>query len=296
MAIEKVDVGVSDSDMFRSAMADEPKAEPEVQSEERLRDELGRFAPKAEDAPVAAIEQQPAQVTEQPPPKDEAHVPSWRLREQREEWESKLQRELEQRDRNHQAQLAQLQQQWQQSQPQPEPVDFFADPDAAMHQRVTPLVEPLMQQLNQLQGKLHRMQAAQAFGPELNEFKTHIAEMMQRGDPEYHALSTAMERSEDPFGTAKQWYQQRKLLKETGGDLTAYLAKKQDDLLKDPAFLAKALDAARAQAGQPGNAPKVQIPPSLNRASGSAGNSENDPSDMSDASLWAASRPTGRRK
>lgn len=299
MAIEKVDVGISDTEMFRSAMADEPAAEPEAQPAEKPRDELGRFAPKAEDTPVAAIEQQPEQVKEQQPTpdKDEAQVPSWRLRELREQREAAEERarQFEVRSRQSEERLAAFQRQWEQSQPKPEPVDFFANPDAAMDQRLTPFEARMEALNNKLVLRASKAEAMAEHGVAVvKEMEQAIGKAMQEGHPEMRTLSMEMRQSDDPVSVAMNWYRRDKLLKETGGDIAGYRSKLEGDLLKDPAFQAKAMEAWRLQASQPGNSPKVQIPPSLNRASGSAGNAGDDAGDMSDASLWAAAKPQAR--
>lgn len=117
MATETVDLGISDADMFRSAMADEPpaepQAEPKVDANGRAHDERGRFAPKEADAaPIQQQEQKPE--PQQAPDKDEAQVPSWRLRELREQREAAetRARESELRSRQTEERLAQLQRQW----------------------------------------------------------------------------------------------------------------------------------------------------------------------------------------
>ena len=301
MAIEKVETE-SDQDIFRSAMTEEPKEAVAEGgsggSEEKPRDELGRFAPKqADDASVAAIEQQPEQVKEQPvvePSKDEAQVPSWRLREQREELEARLARELEQAERRHKAQF----EQWVQSQqPKQEPVDFFANPDAAIDQRVAPIESRFEQLASRLVLRASKAEAMATHGvASVQEMEQAIGKAMQEQHPDMPVLSMQMRNSDDPVGVAMSWYKRDKLLRDTGGDLGKYETALQEKLLKDPAFQAKAMEAWRAQASQPGNPSKVQIPPSLNRASGSAGNGADEGGDMSDASLWAASKPTGRRK
>lgn len=301
MAIEKVDVGVSDQDIFRSAMADEPTTE-ETQSEDRNRDQLGRFAPKADDTPAAATQQQPEQVTEQPAQQtqadEEGKVPPWRhreLREQRDAAEARA-REFETRSRATEERLTALQRQWEQSQrPKEEPVDFFANPDAALDQRLSPIESRMEQFAAKLVLRASKAEAFAEHGvPAVKEMEQAIGKAMQDGHPDMPSLSMQMRNSDDPVGVAMSWYKRDKLLRDTGGDLGKYETTLQEKLLKDPAFQAKAMEAWRLQASAPGNPSKVQIPPSLNKASGSAGNGADEAGDMSDASLWAAARPQAR--
>lgn len=224
--------------------------------------------------------------------------PPWRLREMREERDAERQRtqdferRLAQRDREFEA----LQRQFQQAQPKPEPVDFFANPDEALNQRVAPIESRFEQLASKLVLRASKAEAMATHGvATVQEMEQAIGKAMQEQHPDMRALSAEMRNSDDPVGIAMNWYKRDKLLKETGGDIAGYRSKLEGDLLKDPAFLAKALDAARAQAGQPGKQSTVQIPPSLNKAAGGSGN-EAEKGDMSDASLWAESRPTGRRK
>lgn len=68
MAIEKVETE-SDSDIFRSAMADEPEAveqsEPKADATGRLHGQDGKYVPKANEAEAAPIQQQ-AETTHEP--------------------------------------------------------------------------------------------------------------------------------------------------------------------------------------------------------------------------------------
>ena len=77
---------ISSEELFNSAMNEvEPEAaEVAAEGESQIaRDEQGRFAPKGEE-----VEAKPEVMQESKPavdPKDEANVPSWRLKEIREE-------------------------------------------------------------------------------------------------------------------------------------------------------------------------------------------------------------------
>lgn len=300
MAIEKVDVGVSDEEMFRSAMADEPTAEHEqAEPKERTRDEAGRYAPEqAKEADAAPTQQQPVEQPAALQEKDEAQVPSWRLRELREQREAaeNRAREFENRSRQTEERLAALQRQWEQSQqPKPEPVDFFVNPDAAMDQRLTPFEARMEQLNNKLVLRASKAEAMAEHGVAVvKEMEQAIGKAMQEQHPDMPTLSMQMRNSDDPVSVAMNWYRRDKLIRETGGDLTGYEAKLQEKLLKDPAFQAKAMEAWRTQASQPGNPSKTQLPPSLNRASGSAGNSQDAVGDLSNESLWDAVRPAAR--
>lgn len=301
----------NDEDLFQNAIADTPVAETptetttpvvetpqivdEPATEGRVRDPLtGRFAAKAETTEPAP--DQPAIQGEAPAaqPDNAAQVPSWRLREVNEAREAAERRALEneQRASNLERQFTALQRQLAEQQKQPaEPVDFFADPNAAMNQSLAPIEQRMRQMQNNFMLRASKAEAIITHGREaVNEMEKAVEQAMKAGHPELPALSAQMANSDDPVGVAMQWYQRDKLVKETGGDLATFKQRMLDEALKDPAFLAKALGQAKAQAsGQlPGSTPNnlVQLPPSINRATSSA-SPHDEAGDLSDRSLYS---------
>jgi myosin heavy subunit len=289
-------VHVDDNELFRGAMSDEapaveatpePAAETPTQTE-RERDELGRFAPKTEgtQADAAPTQQQPEVKSET----DEGgQVPSWRMRELREERDA-LRRQHEETSRQayaYQQQMAEMQRQMQALQaPRQEPVDFFADPDAAHKQRIA----PLEQQFAQLQAEM-RMNSSKAMAiarhgaGAVDEMEKAVAEAMRNNDPNINTLRSQLATSSDPVSTAMQWYSSQQVMRETGGDIAKFKEKILADALKDPAYLAKATEAIR---GQPsGTRPAINLPPSLNRMAGSGvTTSDLEAGDMSSEGLF----------
>jgi hypothetical protein len=74
-------------------------------------------------------------------------------------------------------------------------------------------------------------------------------------------------------------------MKETGGDIAKFKDKILADAMKDPTFQAKVIEAARGQ--PPGTRPNIQLPPSLNKTSGSSGSGADvTDADMSDRALF----------
>jgi len=288
----------NDKELFEQAISNEPPAEVEVKPEVtqeanteagRARDEQGRFAAKEQQ--TEPVQTEPVAAAQAPAADKDAHVPSWRLREVNEAREAAERRATDAFNRlsEMEQQLAQLRQQ---NTPKAEPVDFFQDPNAAFKQNVAPL-ESQIQQLGAGLGlKVSRALAMVEHGKDaVAEMEKAIGEAMTARHPGIPQLRAQMQGSDDPVGLAMQWYQREKLLQETGGDLSAYKTRMFDEALKDPAFLAKALEAAKAQAsGQaPGAKPNnlVQLPPSINRQT-SAASPHEQAGDMSDASLYAA--------
>lgn len=287
---------LNDQDLYNAATNDEPIAEvtaeptPEPQAEasgDVVRDEKGRFAPK-EQVAEAVTEQPQAEVAPQVQPDNAAHVPSWRLREVNDAREA-AERRYQESEARYQAVERQLAEMRQQAQPKPEPVDFYADPDAALKQRLDPVEQRIQQMQVNFNVRASKVEAVSTYGREaVTEMEKSLDEAMKTGHPGLSMLRAQMVQSEDPVGVAMQWHQREKLLKETGGDLSAYKSRTLEDALKDPAFLAKALEAAKSQASgqQPGTRTNlVQLPPSLNRAA-SSGSPHDDAGDMSDASLY----------
>lgn len=304
-------VPMDDTGMLSSIMSEErepaapavepdPKPEPEAEPapQERPRDEHGRFVAKQPETPVAEAPQAPEQT---PEPKDDAHVPSWRLREVREAREA-AERRAEEASRNAyalQQQMADMRRQLEALQkPKAEPVDFFQNPDQAFEQRVTPIQNEIQQFKRDMVLDFSRELAVVKYGePAVTEMEQAVAKAMQSNHPDMQFLAMRMNSSRNPVSVAMDWYKNQKLVEATGGDPEKYKQRITDDLLKDPAFLAKAVDAARAQAGQK-STPSVQLPPSLNRAPGSGVSaSELDDGDMSDAALFkhAAAQNKARR-
>lgn len=302
----------NDEDLFQNAIADTPavaetttetpqnvvetpQTVDEPATEGRVRDPLtGRFAAKAETTEPAT--DRPAIQGEAPAaqPDNAAQVPSWRLREvndAREKAERLYQEEVAARQ-NLERQFSQMRQQWEASQRKPEePADFYADPNAAFRQGVAPLEQQIQGLSTNLNLKVSRVLAVVEHGKEpVAEMEKAVEAAMRAGHPDMHNLAAQMRNSEDPVGVAMQWYQRDKLVKETGGDLATFKQRMLDEALKDPAFLAKALGQAKAQAsGQlPGSTPNnlVQLPPSINRATSSA-SPHDEAGDLSDRSLYS---------
>lgn len=302
MAVETVPVEVSDSELFQGAMAEEPKQETPVEEvqPERPRDESGRFVPKSEPETVLAeAKPEPAKPEVQPDlTKDEAHVPSWRLREVTAEREAATQK-AEQATRESYAFQQQLQAMQRTldglQKPKAEPVDFFQNPEEALAQRLSPVEQNFQSLASRLTLRASRAEAISEFGkPAVVEMENAVEKASQQNHPDIPLLAAQMRASDDPVGIAMRWYKRSALLERTGGDLDAYVQKQLDEKLKDPAFLAKAVETARAQAGQA--RPSINLPPSLNKVPGSgASASEADDSDMSDRALFKDAVASKRR-
>jgi hypothetical protein len=271
-----VPMDVSDAELFADSLTDEPVQEtaPEIAPEtEQPRDEQGRFVAKDADPAPTQPEQQPKQ---EPEAKDEAQVPSWRLREIREQREAAERRAEEAAKQSYslQAQLQAMQKELQQLRsPKQEPVDFFADPDQALSQRLHPIEQRFAQLQSQMLMNSSKAVAIATHGaPAVAEMEQAIGEAMQRQHPEMSVLAQQMRSSDDPVGVAMQWYKNNRALEKYGSDPEAYIEKE----------LERRLAEKQAQPSRP----QINLPPSLNRISGSGPSHTPDDGDVSDAALF----------
>jgi hypothetical protein len=281
MTIEALE-GVTDQDLFDEANADEvtteevvtePQAEPE-QSEQH-RDEQGRFAAQAEQ-PVTAVTEQPAttQIDD-----NAAMVPSWRVREIREERDA-TQKRLEA--------LEAEKSKWQQPAPQasPAPAPQAEEPD--------PLLDPkgykdfvLNQTREIILSERREASLLQAHRTYKTEFEEAYAAAQKQIDP---VLRMKMQNSRDPGETLIEWHREQKTRAEVGNDPNAFFERRLEAYLSDQANQAKVLErirgGAQTQPGATRQPSAVSLPPSLTRATNASTATSADDDDISDEGLW----------
>ena len=276
---------MDDKELYDNAVSDKPpEAEPDKPTEEATgeqpRNEKGQFAQKDEKPEAQVVQPQVEKPVETPPEKPEdAQVPSWRLREVREDAERR-QKELSQQFENERsARLrteAQIQQLMAQQQPAKAP-NIFEEPDNWQAH----LTQSFQGQIQGVRFQTSEMIARSVIGDQ----KVNEAIKWLEGnlDP---ATQARISNSQHPYAEMVKVYDERKTLTEIGGDLAAYKQKLLDEALNDPEFMKKVGDKLR-QPNQPGSKNIVQVPPSLSRA-GSTGTHTGsvDLGDMSDASLY----------
>jgi hypothetical protein len=289
----------TDEDIFASAMSEtptEPTVEQTVNTPEApveapteaqptvARDDKGRFAPKAPEAPEAVVQgtaPQPAVETPAPEGKPDVHVPSWRLAEEAQRRREAEQQLAEMRAEMRQIQQMQLASQRQQQAPAAqEPVDPFADPQG-FAQSIQSGFEGRLKEL-QLQHSLQfaRFAHKETFDQAYEEFVDYAHRT--RDQATYHRVMNAS----DPGEALVQWYKDQQLHKELGGsDLNSFLAKQREEWLKDPAVQAQVIEAFKAtqQQTQPSNI--TSLPPSLSKVA-SASPNHNENSDWSQESIF----------
>lgn len=284
---QEITTGISDADLLAGAM--NPVQEP-VQAEagtevieqlsvqDRPRDEQGRFAPKQEQ-PATEVQQSEAETQ-----KEEAHVPSWRLREVSEARRA-AERRAEETERELRDLKAMLQNFQRQQQPQQQAPDWFENPEAATKAALNPMLEPIQQLAVQAKQRADRLEAAFQYSREdVEAAEKAFNEAANSGqmDPNEWAR---IQNSPNPFAAAVEWHKRNTVLSEVGTDPNAWLEKKLEERLNDPQFLAKAIERVRGQPAATGAASNLtRLPPSLNKAAGSAVRSSED-IDTSDAGL-----------
>lgn len=280
-------MSIEDKELFESALTDEapqieadaPAGQPEQQVEGQLRDEHGRFAAKQ-----AEPEQNPEQQAEQPA-KDEAHVPSWRLREVREEAE----RRVAETEARWQRQFDELRRQ---SQPKPEsqPVpDVFEDANGFLQHGVSQAVNPIKSELQAQREFMSQQFAESQYGAEkVNAAYDWIKQGLASRDPDAVATYQRAMQSMHPYGDIVKAHQQRAVYQQIGNDPNAWFEKELERRMADPAFagaqLQRIQNSARG-AQTPQGQSKIDLPPSLSRVA-AAQVATDDDNDMSDAALF----------
>lgn len=281
----------NDKELFESAISDEPVTEaaaetPAEEATEQPRDEHGRFAPKAEQ-PEAQTETQQTQTEQAAPPQtQDATVPSWRLREEREAREA-AERRFNEAQSNWQRQFQELQTRLPKQEPATPP-DIFENPNEFVGQNVRQHVDPIKSEIGQLREFYSRRDAEREFGSEkVNAAYDALAQGMAKRDPEAFATYQRAMSSMHPFGDIVQWHQQRTVFGQIGADPQAWFSKELETRLsKDPAFQANLIQQIqKLQSPNPQRTNIVQLPPSLNRVAAAQGAADDD-NDMSDQALF----------
>lgn len=230
----------------------------------------------------------PTTTTDAPPAKDDA-IPAWRLRE-----EAERRRELEREATDLRAFKERVEKERAEAEKAKNPPEMWEEPDKFVGLHVEKALDPVQKAIQEAREETRK---TREFYSQREAIRTHGAEKV---DAAYKALDAAinsgtlnrdavladLSTSMDPFGDIVSWHKKHTLLTEIGNDPEAYRQRQSDELLKDPEFLAKAIEAARAQAlpvtvGSSRAAPvpdNVTSLPSLNRAPAAA-RDEDEPDD-----------------
>lgn len=289
---------LSDSELFDSTVSGNPapelQPEPITQPSSQQRDESGRFASQQADQPV-----QPQTPAVEPQPNTPEHtadskggVPVGAVQAEREK-RQEAQREAEALRREI-AELRGMVQAVRQPAPQPQqekqPVSIFENPDEYLQSQLS----PVQQTVQELREELWESRAAGLHTQEAVDAAKEAANALA-GTPQGKALHQQITSGGNPFDNLVKWHKQQQAYAKVGNDPEAWLNSELEKKLADPAFLAQAIERARAGAAPvPGSRqqPVTNIPPSLSRLP--AGGNAPPAGDTSDAALFSS--VTSRRR
>jgi hypothetical protein len=268
----------------------EPTVTEVTQPQEPVRDDKGKFA-KADEPTTEA----PVDSTTQQPNAEPERVPVAAVQDER-----RKRQEAERRAQALEEQLATLTKTTNVQQPvvqtpqqQSQPVTIWDDPDAWQHQQLA----PIQSSVAEVREMMMEMQAMQRHGADVLGAAKEAAQALA-GKPEGVALyQEIMSRGGNPFDSLVAWHKQQQVLARVGPDPEAFIAAEREKMLTDPAFLAQALERAKASAASNVNtrssAPRVSLPSLSNIPATGGGNATAEPA--SDEALFN-SIASARRK
>ena len=273
----------NDKELFDSALTDEPVETVEAEAPEQAqqvegqtRDEQGRFAARQE--PEAAA-------TPEPQGKDEAHVPSWRLREEREAREA-ADRRFNEAQAQWQRQFQELQSRLPKQEPKPAP-DVFENPNEFLQHGVQQAIDPLRSEINGIREQFSRMYAVDKFGEEkVSAAYSALDQAAKAGDPDAVAVCTRVRSSMTPFQDIMKWHDRQTVISQVGSDPNAWFDKELERRMADPQFASAQLQKIQAGVRQQPSGNTIKLPPSIGKVPSSQSASD-DAGDMSDGSLFA---------
>lgn len=264
----------TDAEILDNAFADTPPkeveaVEPKVEKPEPARDEAGKFTAKP-DKPEAGKTAPPVVAKSEPEPDDQGNIPSWRLREVAEERRlAKAEAETERQSRIRlEGEMAEIRrqlaaQQKPAEQPKQEDIDPLLDPQGYSKRMRDEFQASLREE--RLNNNL-----AIAHVKHGEKFEKAYAALIEQGKAGNRQIVNQITNQPNPGEALVKWFADQETLREVGSDPAAYKQKMLDDALKDPTFLARAVEAFKSSAGatRPNNV--TQLPPSLSRVTGSS--------------------------
>jgi len=272
-------------------------------------DTFEQFAPLEMGAGEAAVEQpveQPSEAQAKAPAETPAQAeqpsaqPVAGQQAQEDAHRVPLRELLDERDKR-QALQRQIEELRRQVQPKeaPKAPEFWEQPEGNIDHRVQQAVQPLVQELIMQREQTSRALAAIQYGEDtVNEAYKDLETRIQSGDPVARFDYQRVMAQPNQYAALVQLHQQRKALNEIGNDPNAYREKLLSEALNDQAFLAKALEAAKAKAASSPSVVTYAAPgkakglPSISNvgAAGSVGASNADISDDDMFDKWANGR------
>ena len=235
---------------------------------EQPRDETGKFAPKETPKPEAKAEPEKVEPDKVEAEDEKGVVPSWRLKEV-----SDARRAAEAERDTFKAQIAQMQARLAGLEKPPEQktenIDPLLDPDGFTRKLTT----EFSQRLAEVQLNNNLALAHVRHGEKFEKAYSALIAQAQAGNRQLvpHLTSQA-----NPGEAIVKWYSDQETLREVGGDPASYKTKLLEEALKDPTYLAKAIEAAKASAGQQRSNNITKLPPSLSRTTGSSNDHDDE--------------------
>lgn len=277
-----------DMNLFDSVISGDKSAstqlEPEITTQEPVRDEAGKFAKvetPATEQPVTtqAVEEGPVPVAAV---QDE--------RRKRQDAEKRL-AEMEARHAALEARMNTPAPVQQVQQPQA-PASIWDDPDAFIAGQLT----PIEQRLAAMQETIMEGQASQVHGADKLAAAKEAASALF-GKPEGVRLHQELMQGGNPFSNLVKWHERQQVLAMVGNDPEAFRAAEREKLLADPTFLAQAMERAKTNSQSNGNGrttpPRTSLPTLSNIAATGGGNAAAE--QPSDGNLFS-SITSARRK
>ncbi len=273
------ELGMSDEDLFRAAnepdqapVEAEAPVEQEPQTQERKRDEHGRFAKREEEE--APEEAEPEAEAQEDAKADPTNGLSRRLKEEADKRRAvEQEREFWRQQALQAAQQRQAPQQPQQ-QEQIDPVaQMLADPEGYIQQRMFAQTEQMSRRFAEVQ-----------HGPEkVSEAYSALQQAINSGQINGQAVVSDLQKSNDPFAMIMSWHE-RNL---DAQDPTRALARQLESMPEDQraAFLSKFAPQSPAPA-QPTGRTAIVTPKSLTRATNVASDAVTDNMMPDDRGLW----------
>lgn len=269
------DVPASDNDLFNEAVATPTPTLAEFENP----------PPAMEPKPEPKAEARVEEPKPEPKPDEAAPVPPWRLRE-----EAEARRKAERERDELRGWIAAQQQATQQQQPQQPKPDIFENPDdyvrRIVEERQRAYEERQQAEVNNRIFGISKDFAEAQYGKQTVDAAFNaLAQAVNSGDPEADRSHKRIMASANPFSALVQWHRQAETMKTIGGDLEGYNKRYEEQLLSNPDFVRRVMEAQRGQAQATGNnvarPVRAQSSPSLGDI-GTGGRDEqvSEPSDM----------------
>ncbi|WP_375790880.1 hypothetical protein ACE102_33735 [Bradyrhizobium sp. vgs-9] len=167
----------------------------------------------------------------------------------------------------------QLQQPRQEPKTEPEVVpDIFENPNGFVEHNMKKALDPVEQRIAKITEGFSRRMAIKEHGAEkVQAAFGALDQAAKSGNRDAIEFVAKVKQSDDPFGDIMDWHSKSSVISEVGNDPAAFIQKKLDEALNDPAFLAKAAEKLGVKMPAAPKTPSGQQPlPSVNRVTAAA--------------------------